>query len=129
MAIPPEPIDEIMSQVDAAVLAEVTQVLERGPQKPFPQPTLPDEVDLPCTVASQVVELRIKEVLFGSLTSADALLKVEKPEGDYALRAGNHGPFLLQAPKGDEHPVIIGRYGPDSYRLDVIQAAIQKHKR
>lgn len=131
MAIPPEPIDEIMPLVDAVVLAEVVDVIERGPQAPIPQPTLPDEVDLPCVLAYQIVTLRVSEVLAGSLAPApDELLTVRKPAGDYTLRSGNKGPFLLQNPgphNPHPEPVIIGRYGPDSYRLEVLKEAVPRH--
>ena len=34
MALPPEPIDEVLPGAEAAVLAEVVNVLEQAPQKP-----------------------------------------------------------------------------------------------
>lgn len=126
MAIPPDPIDEVISEASAAVMARVTRIVERGKQAPLPKLERPGLVDQPGALASQRVELVIDEVLFGDATlTAGAHIEVTKPEGDYTLSEGNHGPFLLGGEKNDE---ILGRYGPDSYRRDVIEAAHQRHR-
>jgi hypothetical protein len=132
MAIPPEPIAEVMPDVAAAVVAEVTHIHERGPQKPFPQPRLPNEVDIPCQISYQIVELSIKRVVFGAWLEPNTSLRVYKPAGDYVLSPGNHGPFLLTQPQNINEqtlPVIIGRYGPDSYPLELIEIAIRQHRK
>lgn len=124
MALPPEPIDEVMPGADGAVLAVVTRVVEQAPQKAYER-TL--ETSLPTTAARQVVELKVTKVLFGGL-SAGALVQVVKPEGDYALREGNQGPFLLG--KNESAVEILGRYGPDTWsEAAVKQAAAQLGKR
>jgi hypothetical protein len=123
MAIPPDPLEELLPAVDAAVLAEVTRVLEHDPQAPLPEGP-PGATSLPGDLARQVVELKVKEVLFGRLAARGDLLVATKPAGEYTLIAGASGPFLLQA-AGDAGapPLIAGRYGPDSYRTADVRAA------
>jgi hypothetical protein len=123
MAIPPEPIDEIFSRADAAVLAEVVRVLEQGPNK---QPPNIDEraSDVHSVAGRQVVELKVTGVLFGASVSTGATIKAVKPAGAYALRAGNKGPFLLTG--SGEAVEIVGRYGPDTYSEERIREAAKK---
>lgn len=121
MAIPPDPIDEVLPKASAAVMAEVTAVLAEDPQKPLPK-SEPGMTSAPGEVARQVVELNVKETLFGAVKNGTRL-KAVKPAGEYKLLAGNKGPFLLHLPEGGD-PVILGRYGPDSYgRAAIIDAA------
>jgi len=128
MAIPPEPIDEIFPTVDACVVGEVTAILHSWKQEPIPVPKGKVGSDLPGTLAQQTVRLRVDSVLFGDLAQKGVDLDVTKPAGDYTLRPGHKGPFLMKKPSGTEkHAVIVGRYGPDSYRQDVIEAAAKKH--
>ena len=122
MAIPPEPIEEVLPAANAAVLAEVQKVLVQDPQKPA-APHEPDATSVPGEAARQVVALTVKEVLFGDV-KAGTTLEVVKPAGDYALREGSHGPFLLKtAGKAIE---IVGRYGPDTYSADTIRNAAKR---
>ncbi len=126
MALPPDPIEELLPQASAAVMAEVVAIVSEDPQKPFaklpPGTTSGNAGD----VARQVVELRVDEALFGKLV-AGAKLKAVKPAGAYKLLPGNKGPFLLQQGKGDA--VILGRYGPDSYgRKAILEAAARAKK-
>jgi hypothetical protein len=130
MAIPPDPIDLVMPAARAAVVGEVARVLEQDPQAPLPK-VKEGTTDAPGLVARQVVELRVDEVLFGEggvWPKAGAAIQLEKPAGDYALSAGNGGPFLIgdpAAPGGK--PVILGRYGPDTYTVELIRHAARKH--
>ncbi|MHB8877655.1 MAG: hypothetical protein ACYC8T_28520 [Myxococcaceae bacterium] len=125
MAKPPEPIDEVLPGADAAVLAEVTKIVVQDPQKPSTAP--PGFTSTPETAARQVVELKVSKVLFGSLGKAGGTLEVVKPEGAYALRPGNHGPFVLGAVGGGVQ--ILGRFGPDTWPEGlVVQAAKRHHK-
>ncbi len=122
MAIPPELIDEVLPGADAAVLAEVVKVLEQSPQKPSRET---EASSLPDSAARQVVELKVKSVVFGKV---DATVKVVKPEGAYALREGNRGPFVLG--KDDKGAVqILGRYGPDTWPEGLVRDAAKKHGR
>lgn len=124
MAKPPEPIEEVMPAADAAVLAVVSKVVEQAPQPAYERSL---EKDVPSVAARQVVELKVSKVLFGAM-SVGAVVKVTKPEGDYALREGNTGPFVLG--QGDSGVEILGRYGPDTWReAAVTQAAAKLGKR
>ena len=126
MAIPPDPIDEVLPKVAAVVVGEITKILEQGKQAPLPVPERPGMTDVPGALASQVVELRIDEVLFGEPATRGEAIAVVKPEGDYVLSPGNRGPFLLAAE--ERRWVILGRYGPDSYRREVIEAALERRR-
>jgi hypothetical protein len=117
MAIPPDPLFSVLPQAKSIVVAEVIAVENRSdglPQFGTPKPSAPMKAP------SQRVTLKVTRVLLGGAMTA---LTVIKPVGAYALRDGNHGPFLLGA--GDE-PEILGRYGPDTYRLIDIEAALAK---
>lgn len=119
MAKPPEPLSEVMPRVRWVVDAEVTEVLKTGPQPPRKEAKA-GATSVGNKTASQTVKLKVKRVLWGE--AVDELV-VEKPEAGYALRAGNHGPFLL-----DENKMILGRYGPDSYSWQKIEAALEEKK-
>jgi hypothetical protein len=122
MAIPPDPIDEVLPQANAAVLAEVARVLEQAPLKP--EAVDPRASDVHTVASRQVVELKVTGVLFGE-TKAGATVRAVKPAGAYALRAGNKGPFLLTG-SGDAVE-ILGRYGPDTYPEELIRNRMGKH--
>ncbi|MEW5737818.1 MAG: hypothetical protein AB1938_02770 [Myxococcota bacterium] len=123
MAKPPEPIDEVLPGADAAVLAEVTRVVQQDPQKPYTGD--PMATSTPHPAARQVVELKVSKVLFGSLAKAGGTVQAVKPEGAYALRAGNHGPFVLKS--AGEKVEILGRFGPDTWPEGLVSQAAKKH--
>jgi len=123
MAIPPEPIDEIFPLVEHIVIAEVKDILSQGVQTFIPEPEEEDTVDIPRDLPEQMVRLEVKEVIFGTLPQSEKSLKVLKPAGDYILRAGVEGPFLLQKEE-DGSLTILGRYGSDTYSLRAIKGAI-----
>lgn len=118
MAKPPEPIDEVLPQAEAAVVAEVARVVEQGAQQKL-APS--EETSRPTSAARQVVELNVTRVLFGTLTAPGKTIQVVKPAGAYALTAGNKGPFVLK--QGAEGVEILGRYGPDTWPEALIQQA------
>jgi len=98
-ALPPEPLAEMLPAARLVVVATVAgrQVAPR-----------------------QQVTLTITRVLRGPALQS---ITVFKPAGGYALSAGNHGPFLLD---GTTHgATILGRYGPDTWRLQDIEAALR----
>ena len=128
MAIPPEPIDELLPLTDAAVIAKVTKILHQGKQDFIPNPKEEDAVDIPRDLPDQLVTLSIKKVLFGDFVTVNESFNVIKPAGDYVLREGVEGPFLIYRGKEDKEPVIAGRYGLDTYPLFVIEDAILRHK-
>lgn len=125
MAIPPEPIEEVLPQADAIVLADVTKVLRQDAFKAPPgvDPSMPDSG---AVASAQSVELSITRVLKGPREwKPGTKIVVEKPPAGYALREGNKGPFLVKLGKDGKGHVIIGRYGPDTYRLDDIERALK----
>ena len=119
MAKPPEPIEDVMPNATWVVDAEVTEVLATGPQPPKVA-AKPGATSTGQKSASQTVKLKVKRVLFGEAVNE---LVVEKPEAGYSLRAGNFGPFVIDSTK-----TILGRYGPDSYSLEKIEAALSARK-
>jgi hypothetical protein len=123
MAIPPDPIDEVLPQANAAVLAEVARVLEQAPLKT--DASDPRASDVKTVASRQVVELRVTGVLFGDSVKTGATVRAVKPAGAYALRAGNKGPFLLTG-SGDAVE-ILGRYGPDTYPEALIRDHMGRH--
>lgn len=125
MALPPEPIDELIPSAEAGVLAEVTRVLTQDPEPPA-RAGEPGATSAPTQAARQVVELKVTGTLFGEVKSG-ALLQVTKPAGAYALRAGNQGPFLLG--KAGTATQILGRYGPDTWPEAVVREAAKKHQK
>jgi len=126
MAIPPDPIDTVLPDATAAAVAEVARVLVQDPQEPLPKATKPGMADKGGKVARQVVELKVTEVLFGGLR-AGASVEAEKPAGAYTLSAGNGGPFLLAPGASAGKWLILGRYGPDSYPVELIRDRMKKH--
>ena len=117
MALPPEPLQEILPHAVAVVEAVVIEITSTGvaPAGP-PQPK--GATGGGGKAPSQVVKLRITRVLKGSLKGE---VTVTKPEAAYLLKAGNGGPFVL-----GEGNVILGRYGPDTWRVDALEAALSK---
>lgn len=118
MAIPPEPLNDVLPQAAVVVDAEVVEVLENGPAPQQPK-AREGATSVGRLAPRQVVKLKVKRVLKGN---PPAEVIVEKPEAGYALRAGNHGPFLLD---GSVQPRILGRYGPDSYAMSKLEAALR----
>lgn len=125
MALPPDPIEEVLPGASSAVMAEVTRVLHKGQTSPSPHGE-PGKTSAVEEAPKQVVELRVDEVLFGAAETG-RLVTVVKPPGAYALVAGNKGPFLLRAVKdGEAVAVILGRYGPDTYSRRYIEDTAKK---
>ena len=120
MAIPPEPIEELLPSIAQAFAGEVVEVVHTGEQPPIP-PHEPGATSVGIKAPRQVVKLEVKEVLTGDL-EVGAIIEAIKPEAGYALREGNHGPFLLDG--GTPQPTILGRYGPDSYSSDKLRAVL-----
>lgn len=128
MALPPEPIDEVLPSAQVGVIAKVTKILHRDKQADIPNVT-EGEADLPRELPMQLIEMCIEEVLFGSAYSQGSTMQAKKPAGDYTLREGVGGGFLLTTAKDASIPEILGRYGPDTWSLKVLRAAIAKHQR
>ncbi len=120
MAKPPEPIEEVLPKATWVVEAEVAEVLTQGPEVPK-VPAPPGAADVGHHVRSQTVKLKVSRVLKGKVGTTE--LVAEKPVAGYALKTGNKGPFLLDDSK--PNPVILGRYGPDTYRLPKIEDSLK----
>ncbi len=116
MAIPPEPIQDVIGDAVLVIDAEVTEVLSTGPKTPNVH-AKPGATSTGAKSPSQKVKLTVKRVIHGPPTTE---IVVKKPEAGYALRVGNHGPFLI-----DKKNVILGRYGPDSYSFERIAKALK----
>ena len=116
MAIPPEPIEEVLPNAMWVLDAEVSEVLETGPQVPRKEAP-PGATSVGQKTSSQKVKLKVNRVLRGDTITE---LVVEKPEAGYALRSGNHGPFLIDSTRS-----ILGRYGPDSWSWERIEKALK----
>ena len=119
MALPPEPIDTVLVDTRVVVVGEVTGVVATGPELPHREGKK-GEKDLGNKAPWQRVTLRIDTVLRGELKPGSTL-DVLKPEGAYLVDAGTKGPFLLGAAGADGVAPILGRYGPDTWRLEVVQ--------
>ena len=127
MAIPPEPIDSVLFDARAVVVGEVVAIVTEGAAAPKKTPPKKDHKDVGNVSAWQKLSLRVDDVLLAGLgLDKGAVVDVLKPEGHYGLPVGAHGPFLLGAAGDDGLPVILGRYGPDSYRTDVVEAAVKR---
>jgi hypothetical protein len=123
MAIPPEPLEELLAQATDVVDAEVARVLETGPAPEQPNAPREGATSVGYKTPMQVVELKIARTLKGN---AKGTVTVQKPVAAYALRPGNKGPFFLQA--GSPNPLILGRYGPDTHRMHLVEAALKPKK-
>jgi len=109
-ALPPEPLAEMLPAARLVVVATVQRAQVAGPATVAGRQVAP----------RQQVTLTITRVLRGPALQS---ITVFKPAGGYALSAGNHGPFLLD---GTTHgATILGRYGPDTWRLQDIEAALR----
>jgi hypothetical protein len=117
MAKPPEPIEEVLPQATFVVDAEVVEVLRTGAALPKPQGK-DGATSLGARAPSQQVKLKVRKVLKGQAVTE---LVVTKPEAGYALKAGNQGPFLV-----DANHTILGRYGPDSWNIARIEQALTR---
>ena len=120
MAIPPEPLEEILPRAVWVVEGEVKEVLSTGPAVPPTGPVVPNMTSAPTLASAQRVRLTVKRVLRGEVPGQE--LVVVKPPAGYAVRAGTTGPFLLDGSRPE--PVILGRYGPDTYPLDEVEQAV-----
>jgi len=137
MTLPPEPINELLQQAQAVVLASVSAV--RNPdgswqgdvtQVVTAQPETPRRGNMPPAIGAlqprvaQQVRLEVERCLAGALAGE---VEVVRPVADYVLMPGQRGPFFLRETAAGT-PEIIGRLGPDTYGLDEVEAAILASK-
>jgi hypothetical protein len=115
VAIPPQPLEQVLPQAAWVFEGVVTEVLATGPD-PAAVDAAPGTTSAGHKVAAQTVKLKVTRLLRGK--SVEELV-AEKPVAGYALKPGDKGPFLV-----DASGAILGRYGPDSYALSQIEAAL-----
>jgi hypothetical protein len=119
MALPPEPLEELIPQVAGLVVAEVVAVVS-GEKVPLTSRPLPIGAAPP--LPEQRVRLKVSQAVLGD---ARGELEVIKPQGAYVLAVGHHGPFLLDH---RQPPRILGRYGPDTYSLPTLKKALEARR-
>jgi hypothetical protein len=132
MAIPPEPLQSALFDAKAVVLAEVVAVDATGPEPRKRAEPKRGLKDLGNQAPWQRVTLRVDEVLSagkdGVVVHKGETIAVLKPEGAYVVARGTVGPFLLGEKGVDGLPSILGRYGPDSWRLDLVEEACRRSR-
>jgi hypothetical protein len=117
VALPPEPLEELLSRASSVVVGEVTELLGTGPLPRRPEKQHPTDVDVGTKTPSQKVKLKVLRTLKGM---SPTLVIVDKPESAYRLLVGDQGPFFL------EGSTIIGRYGPNTHAMEKIERALRK---
>jgi hypothetical protein len=124
MAKPPEPLEEIFPQTTVIVDAEVAAIVAEE------KPKTPDAPDVP----RQIVTLEVHRVVRGALPpskgpkAAKITVNVVKPISAYKLRVGVKGPWLLAHDAKSGELTILGRYGPDSWTFEKIDAKLAELK-
>ncbi len=125
MALPPEPLSELIPASKLICIAEVTAILTLGPKPPPPVNARrlgKHAKDVGWEAASQKVRLKIERCLQGQGPTG-GMIDVEKPIAPYTLRVGDKGPFFIDAKNK-----ILGRYGPDTRPLEQIEKALSAKK-
>jgi len=120
MALPPEPLAELLKDSSVVVVAEVSQVVETGPAPEQPK-AKPGATSVGYKAPSQVLVLKVGKALKGKAAGS---ITVAKPVAGYALKAGDKGAFFLQ--DGQPHASILGRYGPDTHPVAAVEHALAK---
>jgi hypothetical protein len=110
MALPPEPLDEVLNDVVLAVIGRVVRA-ERV-EVDSARRAIGAAGDRP----AQAIEVEVEEVLRGE---AAGVIKLTKPSSAYVLVEGVSGAFLADA---DSH--LLGRQGPDSWPVDAVRTAL-----
>ena len=121
MAKPPEPLEEMLPQATLVVIAKVARVVSTGAPLPPLPPTDEPKSDRGARSPEQKLELDVIKVLKGTLANDQAsALVVTKPVAPYAVREGTQGAWLI-----DANGIVLGRYGPDSWRPSHVEAALK----
>jgi hypothetical protein len=124
MAKPPEPLEEIFPHTTVILDAVVSSVVSED------KPKAPDAPDVP----RQVITLEVNRVLRGALPpskgpkAAKISVNVVKPVSVYKLRPGVKGAWLLAHDAKTGELTILGRYGPDSWTFEKIDAKLAELK-
>jgi hypothetical protein len=112
MALPPEPLSDVLPSATTIVVAEVVRVDDDGA---WPPGDKGGPIDGAPPRPAQRARLHVTRTLRGGPVD-----EVLKPAANYALRVGTRGAFLL-----DDEARILGRYGPDTWSVDEVDAALR----
>jgi hypothetical protein len=123
MALPPEPLDTVLVDAKIVLIGVVAAVTQTGPTPPQREGKK-GERDVGNKAPWQRVQLTVERALRGDV-AVGATVEALKPEGAYVVDAGTRGAFLLGAPDDGAAP-ILGRYGPDTWREDVVTGAFAR---
>jgi hypothetical protein len=115
MALPPEPLSSVLPAARQVVVGVVVDVVDLGPWSAVTRG--PPDSAPPCP--AQRATVRVVRVLRGA--PVDSIV-VDKPAAPYALSVDVGGAFLLDT--STSPPTILGRYGPDTWGVDDVAAAI-----
>ena len=116
MALPPEPLASVLPAAGRVLVGVVVAVDD---DVVWAEPTQgPPDSAPPCP--AQRATLRVLNVLRGDVDASDVV--VVKPAAPYMLAVDVGGAFLLNT--ATTPPTILGRYGPDSWAVEDVSAAI-----
>lgn len=119
MARPPERLAEMLPQAALIVDATVKEVVSTG--APIARPDKPKNwSDVGTQYPEQILVLEVARVLKGALSQKT--IRVKKPVSPYLVRAGVKGAWLLDK---SAEPIVLGRYGPDSWSLAAVEFALK----
>jgi hypothetical protein len=112
-AKPPEPLEEIFPQTQLIVEAEVASIVK-------------DEA------GAQTLSLKITRVVRGALSPDEAkagVVTVAYPQASaHRMKVGAKGPWLIAIDEKTKAKRVLGRYGPDTYGIDKIEAKLAELK-
>ena len=123
-AKPPEPLEDVFPQTSAIVDAVVVRVVSEDAVDPASTSTSKD-------APKQVLLLKVNRVVRGQaalakLVDKDGQLTVVKPAAPYKVKAGIKGPWLLHVDDKAHDVTVLGRYGPDSYTFEKLDAKLKE---
>ena len=116
LAKPPEPLEEIFPQTQLIVDAVVVEVTKEDP---------PDASGH----ARQSLILEVTRCVRGALPTESRTVPGVRPRltvvnPTYRVKVGIHGPWLLHVDDKTGARTVLGRYGPDTWTLEQINAKL-----
>jgi len=119
MAKPPEPLEEIFPATSLIVDAVVVEMKSEDPDTEPQSPNAP----------RQILELTVNRVVRGKLSADEKKsmkITVIKPKAPYRSRVGIKGAWLLSVDPKTGEKTVLGRYGPDSWSFEKIDAKLKE---